>query len=191
MWGGGMTFPFIVVQEEGKDILEEVGVCCRPHGQHYIADSIEATAKLIAGATDAGVMIFNAVTVEDVMANQGKISGIVINWTGVLSANMHVDPLSLEASAVIDGTGHPAEICSIVENKLGLKTPSGKIEGEKCMWADEGERLTVQNTIEVYPGLYVTGMAANAVMGSPRMGPIFGGMLRSGKKVADLVLEKI
>jgi len=39
--------------------------------------------------------------------------------------------------------------------------------------------------------LYVTGMAANAVMGAPRMGPIFGGMLLSGKKVAELIAEKL
>jgi thiamine thiazole synthase len=191
MWGGGMAYPVIVVQDEGRVILEEVGVDCRPHGEHYVADSIEATAKLIAGATDSGVMIFNAVTVEDVMAKRGKICGVVINWTSVLAAGMHVDPLSLESKAVIDGTGHPAEICRIVEKKLGLKTATGRIEGEKCMWADEGERLTIENTMEVYPGLYVTGMASNAVMGAPRMGPIFGGMLQSGRKVADLVLEKI
>jgi ribulose 1,5-bisphosphate synthetase/thiazole synthase len=58
------------------------------------------------------------------------------------------------------------------------------------MWAEVGEQMTVENTIEVYPGLYVTGMACNAVMGAPRMGPIFGGMLLSGKKVADLILKK-
>ena len=29
MWGGGMTFPVIVVQEDGKKILEEVGVKCK------------------------------------------------------------------------------------------------------------------------------------------------------------------
>jgi thiamine thiazole synthase len=34
-------------------------------------------------------------------------------------------------------------------------------------------------------------MAANAVYGSPRMGAIFGGMLLSGKKVADLAMKMI
>ncbi len=33
-------------------------------------------------------------------------------------------------------------------------------------------------------------MAANAVMGAPRMGPIFGGMLLSGEKVAREILDK-
>ena len=57
------------------------------------------------------------------------------------------------------------------------------------MWADVGEKALVENTIEVYPGLIVAGMAANAVLGSPRMGPIFGGMLISGKQAAKVALD--
>jgi ribulose 1,5-bisphosphate synthetase/thiazole synthase len=34
-------------------------------------------------------------------------------------------------------------------------------------------------------------MAANAVFGAHRMGPIFGGMLLSGKKIADEILKKL
>ncbi|RLF15934.1 MAG: ribose 1,5-bisphosphate isomerase, partial [Thermoprotei archaeon] len=52
-------------------------------------------------------------------------------------------------------------------------------------------KSVVENTREVYPGLIVAGMAANAVFGAPRMGPIFGGMLLSGKRSAEIILEKI
>jgi thiamine thiazole synthase len=102
-----------------------------------------------------------------------------------------VDPIAVRSKYVIDGTGHPAEVVNVVQRKVGrLNTPTGRIEGEKSMWAEVGEQMTVENTIEVYPGLYVTGMACNAVLGAPRMGPIFGGMLLSGRKVAELILKR-
>jgi thiamine thiazole synthase len=59
------------------------------------------------------------------------------------------------------------------------------------MWAEKGEREILENTKEAYPGLIVAGMAANAVFGSPRMGAIFGGMLLSGKRAAEIALEKL
>jgi len=34
-------------------------------------------------------------------------------------------------------------------------------------------------------------MSANNVMGGYRMGPIFGGMLMSGRKAAKLILERL
>lgn len=192
MWGGGMNFPVIVVQEGSKRLLEEVGVKLSPGKPgYYTADSIEAVCKLMAGAIDAGARLFNAMTVEDVMMRKDKVTGFVINWTGVDMTGMHVDPLTIRAKTLIDGTGHPAEVCDLVARKTGkLSTPSGGIEGERSMWAEAGESTVVENTGEVYPGLYVVGMAANAVHGSPRMGPIFGGMLLSGEKAARLILTK-
>jgi len=47
--------------------------------------------------------------------------------------------------------------------------------------------MTVEQTKRLYPGLYVSGMAANNTSGGFRMGPIFGGMFHSGEKVARLI----
>jgi thiamine thiazole synthase len=116
----------------------------------------------------------------------------VINWTGVSLAKMHVDPLCIGAEFVIDATGHDASVCAVTRRKAGkLDTPNGDVMGERSMWAEMGEQTVVENTREVFPGLVVVGMAANAVMGAPRMGPIFGGMLLSGEKAANLILPRL
>ena len=193
MWGGGMTFPIIVVQKESKSILDEAHAAVHDEGDGYFsADSIEATTKLCSSAIDAGARVFTAISVEDVLLNKKKVNGFVINWTAVEIAGLHVDPLSVRAKYCIDATGHAAEVCQIVRRKVGpLNTPSGDLEKEQSMCADIGEKTVVENTKEVYPGLFVAGMGANAVYGAPRMGPIFGVMLLSGKKVADMILKKL
>ncbi len=187
MWGGGMNYPVIVLKF-GKEILDDAGIKYEEESGYYVANAIEATAKLISSAMDAGARIYNGITVEDVIVKNGRVGGVVINWSTVLMAELPVDPLSIEAKAVVDATGHDCYVSRIVEAKYGI---GHKIEGEKGMWAEEGEKMTVERSGEIFPGLYVAGMAANAVSGSPRMGPIFGGMLESGKKVAELIIEKI
>jgi thiamine thiazole synthase len=193
MWGGGMTFPVIVVQKESKYILEDANIRVKnERNGYYSADSIEVTTKLCSIAIDAGVRIFNTISVEDVLLDKRKVNGFVINWSAVEIAGLHVDPLSIRAKYCIDATGHAAEICHIVRRKVGpLNTPSGDLEKERSMCAEIGERTVVENTKEVYPGLFVAGMGANAVYGAPRMGPIFGGMLLSGEKAAKLILKKL
>ena len=190
MPGGGMMFNTIVAQEEGKAILDEFGVRTREYQKgYYTADSLEATAAICFKAIQAGAKIFNSMSIEDVMIRQNdRITGLVLNWSAVTLAGLHVDPLSIRSKVVIDATGHASEICHIVVNKLGgkLRTEGGGIIGEKSMWAEVAEKKIMENTKEVYPGLIVAGMAANAVCGGPRMGPIFGGMLLSGKRAAEV-----
>ncbi len=192
MPSGGIMFNCIVVKEEGKKILDEFDVETREYRSgYYIADSLEATSTICSKAIKAGAKIFNLISIEDVMIRENdRITGLVLNWTATSLANLHVDPLTIRAKVVIDATGHAGEICHIVVNKLGgkLRTKSGGVSGEKPMWAEVGEREIVGNTREVYPGLIVAGMAANAVFGAPRMGPIFGGMLLSGKRAAEVTM---
>lgn len=194
MPGGGIMFNKIVVQDEGKEILAEFGITSQKYSAGYfVASSLEATACLTDKALKAGLRIFNLISIEDVMIRDGCVTGVVINWSAVEMANLHIDPIACKSKIVIDATGHPCEITQIVVRKSGgkLQTPSGKIEGEKSMWAEVAERMTLENTKQVYPNLYVCGMAANAVFGGPRMGPIFGGMLLSGKKVAEIIIKTL
>ncbi|ABE52983.1 sulfide-dependent adenosine diphosphate thiazole synthase [Methanococcoides burtonii] len=194
MWAGGMMFPRIVVQEDALHILDEFGISYHEYENgYYVANSIESVGKLISGATSAGAEIFNLVNVEDVMIRENdEICGLVINWTAVEIGKLHVDPLAIRSKVVVDGTGHPAVVCSTVQRKVpGAKLGELGVVGEKPMWADVGEKMLLDTTKEVYPNLYVAGMAANAVAGAPRMGPVFGGMLLSGKQVAELIIERL
>jgi len=195
MPGGGMMFNTIVVQEAAKAILDEFGIRNREYERgYYTADSVEASAAICLKTIQAGAKIFNLMSIEDVMIREDdRVTGLVLNWTAVTMAGLHVDPLSVRSKLVIDATGHASEICHIVVDKLHgkLNTEGGGIMGEKSMWAEVAEQRIMENTREVYPGLIVAGMAANAVCGTHRMGPIFGGMLLSGKRAAEVALEKI
>jgi sulfide-dependent adenosine diphosphate thiazole synthase len=194
MWGGGMLFNEIVVQKAALPLMKEFGIPYREFQKnYYTADSVGSISALISGAVDAGLTIFNGITAEDVMMRRSRVTGLVLNWSAVEIARLHVDPLAVRSQFVVDATGHETAVVKLVQNKVPgkLKTASGRIEGEKSMWSDKAESLTLRNTREVFPGLYVAGMAANATFGGPRMGPIFGGMLLSGEKVAQVLLKVI
>jgi len=194
MWGGGMMFNEIVVQDKAKRILDEFDIVSRPYQKGYhLADSIETVSTICSKAVKAGLRVFNLISAEDVMVRNKKVTGLVLNWTAVEMAHLHVDPITMRAKVVVDATGHPAEIARIIEKKSGirLKTKTGKTMGEQSMWADVGEDTIVKNSKEICPGLYACGMCANAVFGGPRMGPVFGGMLLAGEKVALDLINKL
>jgi len=194
MWGGGMMFNEIVVQEQGKRVLDEFGIRSKLYNNgYYTTDSIEAISTLCSKAVKSGVTIFNLISAEDLILRENRVTGLVLNWTAVEMANLHVDPLTIQSKFVVDATGHATEVVAILQKKNDIKlfTETGKIVGEKSLWAEAAEKDTMENTREVFPGLYVCGMAANATFGSYRMGPIFGGMLLSGEKVASLIMKEL
>ena len=196
VWGGGALFNEVVVQSEAKSILDEFGINSTEIADapgYFSLDSVELASGLIFGALKAGAKIFNNVSVEDVAFKDDRINGLVINWTPVTRLQMHVDPLVVITNAVLDGTGHPCEVLNLVQRKARVKldTPTGEILGERPMQAATGEITTVENTREYYPGIFASGMSANNVMGGYRMGPIFGGMLLSGKRAADLIEKSL
>jgi thiamine thiazole synthase len=187
IWGGGMMFNKVVVQDSALEILDEFDVSYEKYDEkHYTADSVELAGALIHKASKKS-KIFNLVNVEDVMIRDDRLTGLVINYTPVEMGNLHIDPITISAKAVVDATGHDADVCRIVSSKTGKL----ELRGEKYMHALAGEKGVIENTSEVFPGLFVAGMTVASVYGLPRMGPIFGGMLISGKRVAEMIDRKL
>ena len=73
-------------------------------------DSVHTTSALIYQATKAGATIFNCYSVEDVVFHNDAVAGVVVNWAPVIREGMHVDPLTIMAKAVLEGTGHDCEV---------------------------------------------------------------------------------
>ncbi len=188
LWGGAMGMNQIVVEDNALPLLEEVGARHESwRGALHTADAVELAAGLCFKAAQAGVVMLNLVTVEDVCVRQGQVMGAVVNRS-VLGESLPIDPVVLSAKATIDATGHEAVVVQAL-GRRGLLANIGTAQahGEGPMDAAAGEAFVVENVAEVFPGLWVTGMSVCATFGGPRMGPVFGGMLRSGRRVADLV----
>lgn len=177
-------FPRIVVQEEARRLLDRFAIRYTPYREgYYVSSSVEAVSKLTAAACDAGVEFFTLFSVEDVMIHgDGRLSGLVLNWTPVEMAGLHIDPLTMGCRVAVDATGHDAVLARLVERKGG----EIRVKGESFMWAHRAENEILSHTREIFPGLVACGMAANAIAGEHRMGPVFGGMLLSGERAAAL-----
>ena len=186
IWGGGMTFNKIIVQEDVEPILKEADIPFVEESGALVIDATIFASKLIAkAASHKNVSLFNLITAVDLHSTGEKITGVVVNNTGIEMTGLHVDPLVFRARAVLDATGHDA----VLANLYARRDASRKLVREYFMNAEKGEEDTVRNTVMIAPGLFVSGMAANNVSGGSRMGPLFGGMLLSGKRAASLIRE--
>jgi len=188
-WIGGYLMNTLTFRSPSESILDELKIPYKKFDEGlFVADGPNACSKLISAACDAGARILNMTKFDDVVLRNGRVEGVVINWTPVSAlprAITCVDPISLECKAVIDATGHDAWVCKSLEKRNLLK-----LQTFGPMDINTSEDGVVEKTGEIFPGLFVTGMAVSTAYGIPRMGPTFGGMLYSGKKVANLVREK-
>lgn len=187
-WIGGYLMNKVTFRSPAQTILDEIGAPYREvEDGLYVADGPHACSKLVAAACDAGVKVLNMTKFDDVVMKEDRVCGVVINWTPVSAlprAITCVDPVGIESKLVVDATGHDAVVVRSLQ-KRGLVD----VKGFGAMWVEKSEDAVVEYTREVYPGLIVTGMAAATTFGLPRMGPTFGGMLLSGKKVAEVTME--
>ena len=190
-WIGGYLMNKVTIRHPAERVLDELGVPYKEVSRGlFVADGPHACSKLIAAACDSGVKFANMTIFEDlVLREDGQIYGAVINWTPISSLPREitcVDPVAIESKILLDATGHDAVVVRKLEERGLIKT-----KGYGAMWVERSEDLIVEHTGEVHPGLIVTGMAVSTTYGLPRMGPTFGGMLLSGEKAAEIILEKL
>lgn len=188
-WIGGYLMNKLTVRSPGEKVLEELGVPYKEFSPGLaVTDGPHACSKLIAAACDAGVKIINMTKFDDVVLREGDIvAGAVVNWSPISALPRQitcVDPVALESRLVIDATGHEACVVRQLEKRGICKT-----RGEGGMWVEKAEDLLVDHTGEIHGGLLACGMAVCTTYGLPRMGPTFGGMLLSGKRVAEIAFN--
>ncbi len=191
LWLGGYLFNKLTVRAPTQRLLKELHVPCRQvQAGLYVADAPHLCARLITAACEAGVKFIQMTEMVDVVVRgQGRVEGLVVNWSPVSALPKglaHVDPVALESTVVVDATGHDAAVVRLLA-KRGLTTA---VPGDGAMWVESGEQAVMDKTGEVYPGLYVTGLAVSAVYGTPRMGPAFGAMLLSGRRCAEMITRQ-
>jgi thiamine thiazole synthase len=186
MWGGAMAMNDVVIQQEALSVVEHLAVSiCSVGDGLYVTDAVGLASALCLDAVRAGATILNLALAEDLCVHDGQVCGVVANRSGVGNA-MPVDPLTFQAKAVLDATGHDAALVGMLRRR-GLIEERGGASGEGPMNAEAGEAFVVEEIAEVFPGLWITGMCVAAARGGPRMGPIFGGMLLSGKRAAEFI----
>lgn len=193
--GGGMLLPLALVEEgAAKRFLEDVGIRLKGLSKGiYAVDPTEAMLKLAVKAIDNGALIIPGVTVEDLITrikrNNILVRGVVINWTPIVEAGWHVDPVMVESKVVVDATGHDASVIRVLVKRY----PQLKINipGMASMNVWLGEKEVVEKTGKIVEGLYAAGMSVAEVYNTHRMGPIIGGMILSGKRVAEQILRDL
>lgn len=187
IWGGSMGFNKVILQKDVASILDEFRISyIEDEGALVVSSVALASGLILAAASHPNIKLFNLITVVDLHGTGDRISGVVINDSAIELQKLHVDPMVLTAKAILDATGHEAVLVNLYCSRTGIS-----VTKEHFMNAEKGEEDVVANTHMLAPGLFVAGMAANNVRGGCRMGPIFGGMLLSGKKAAELIREYI
>jgi sulfide-dependent adenosine diphosphate thiazole synthase len=187
-WVGGYFMNTLTFRAPADTILEELKIPFKEIEKGlFVADGPSACSKLISATCDSGARILNLTQFDDVVLRNKRVEGVVINWSPVSGLPRQitcVDPIALESKVVIDSTGHDAKVAKSLE-KRGLL----KVQTYGPMDVVQSETLVVEKTGEIFPGLYATGMAASTVFGLPRMGPTFAGMLFSGRKAAQQIIN--
>ncbi|KAG2199164.1 hypothetical protein INT47_009903 [Mucor saturninus] len=188
-WLGGQLFSAMIVRKPADKFLDELEIPYEEKENYVVVKHAALFTSTILSKLlmRPNVKLFNATAVEDLIVKNGKVAGVVTNWTLVtLNHNTQscMDPNVIEAKVVVSGTGHDGPMGASGVKRLESIGLIKENKGMLSLDMNAAEDDIVRYTREVVPGMVVTGMELAELDGAPRMGPTFGAMLISGQKAA-------
>ncbi|KAF9907131.1 triosephosphate isomerase [Linnemannia zychae] len=196
-WLGGQLFSAMIVRKPGHHFLAEVGVPFDDCNENYVVVKHAAlfTSTILSKLLmRPNVKLFNALAAEDLIVKNGRVSGVVTNWTLVTlhhDTQSCMDPNVIEAKVVVSSTGHDGPMGASGVKRLQKIGLVKNVPGMIALDMNAAEDGIVLNTREVVPGMVITGMEVAELDGVPRMGPTFGAMMLSGQKAAHCALKSL
>ncbi|KAF9570133.1 triosephosphate isomerase [Mortierella alpina] len=196
-WLGGQLFSAMIVRKPGQHFLAEVGVPFEDCNENYVVVKHAAlfTSTILSKLLmRPNVKLFNALAAEDLIVKNGRVAGVVTNWTLVTlhhDTQSCMDPNVIEAKVVVSSTGHDGPMGASGVKRLQKIGLIKNVPGMIALDMNAAEDGIVANTREVVPGMVITGMEVAELDGVPRMGPTFGAMMLSGQKAAHCALKSL
>lgn len=198
-WVSGALMSAQVIRKPAEKFLDEVGIPYEDEGDYVVVKhaALFISTLLSKVLLFPNVKLFNATAVEDLITRKDpvtgevRVAGVVTNWTLV---TMHhndqscMDPNTINAHVILSATGHDGPFGAFTVKRLASMGLI-KLGGMQGLDMNSAEDAIVKKSVEVYPGVVVTGMETSEVYGCNRMGPTFGAMLLSGVRAAESVLE--
>ncbi|ORZ07528.1 Thi4 family-domain-containing protein [Lobosporangium transversale] len=174
-WLGGQLFSAMIVRKPGHHFLAEVGVPFDDCNENYVVVKHAAlfTSTILSKLLmRPNVKLFNALAAEDLIVKNGRVSGVVTNWTLVTlhhDTQSCMDPNVIEAKVVVSSTGHDGPMGASGVKRLQKIGLIKNVPGMIALDMNAAEDGIVANTREVVPGMVITGMEVAELDGCPRM----------------------
>ncbi|CAK9439088.1 uncharacterized protein LODBEIA_P33120 [Lodderomyces beijingensis] len=208
-WLGGQLFSAMVLRKPAEQFLDDLGVEYEDEGDYVVVKhaALFMSTLISKVLSFPSVKLFNATAVEDLLTRRDettgelRVAGVVTNWTLVtLNHNNHscMDPNTINCDIVLSAAGHDGPFGAFSAKRLEeltKDTPPGKSGFTRSpmlsLDMNLAEDAVVKGSTERLDGVVFAGMEVAEVGGSWRMGPTFGGMVLSGLKAAESVLNAI
>lgn len=160
-WLGGQLFSAMVVRKPADKFLDELEIPYEEKENYVVVKHAALFTSTILSKLlmRPNVKLFNATAVEDLIVKNGKVAGVVTNWTLVtLNHNTQscMDPNVMEAKVIVSGTGHDGPMGASGVKRLESIGLIKENKGMLSLDMNAAEDDIVKYTREVVPGMVVT-----------------------------------